>query len=78
MHLQWAYYIGVALEGMWSFLLEKIVVSPIVWKSKTLWCVVRSTLSAEASAVIDALDLSYFTSQVLSEILDYKYQSWLK
>ena len=49
---------------------ENNLVSPIAWKSKTLRRVVRSTISAEASAMIDALDLSYFISQVLSEILD--------
>ena len=43
---------------------------PIAWKLKTLHRVIRSTISAEASATIDALDLSYFISHVLSEILD--------
>ena len=45
--------------------------SPLPWKTKTL-CVVRSTLSAETSAMVDALDISYFLSNVLSEILFLK------
>ena len=51
-------------------LLEKIILSPIAWKSKTLWCVVWSTVLAEASVMSHVLDLSYFILQVLSEILD--------
>ena len=41
------------------------------WKTKTL-CVVCSTLSAETSAMVDALDITYFLSNVLSEILFLK------
>ena len=45
--------------------------SPLSWKTKTL-CIVRSTLSAETSAMVDALDINYFLSNVLSEILFLK------
>ena len=41
---------------------------PLSWKTKTLR-VVRSTLSAETSAMVDALDITYFLSNVLSEVL---------
>lgn len=54
-------------------LLEKIIVSLIVWTFK-FQCVFRRTSLAEDSAMTDALDLSYFISQVLSEIIDAKYQ----
>ena len=42
---------------------------PLSWKTKTLRRVVRSTLSAETSAMVDALDITYFLSNVLSEVL---------
>ena len=49
---------------------ENNCVSLIAWWSKTLPSVARSTISGETSVLIDVLDLSYFISQVLSEILD--------
>ena len=42
-----------------------------MWKSKSMLRVVRSTLSAECSTMIDALDSSCFLSFVLSEIFYY-------
>ena len=48
---------------------ENNQVCPLSWKTKTLRRVVRSTLSAETSAMVDALDITYFLSNVLSEIL---------
>ena len=39
---------------------------------KTLRCVVHSTLSAEISAMVNALNIMYFLSNVLSEILFLK------
>ena len=41
----------------------------LVWKTKTLYLVVRSTVSAEACAMTEALDTAHFISKVLSEIL---------
>ena len=48
---------------------------PLVWKSKTLRRVVRSTLAAETTAMVDALDASYFVSHMLSEILFHGYNA---
>ena len=42
---------------------------PIIWKTKTFRRVVRSTLAAETSAVVDALDVAYFVSKVFHEML---------
>lgn len=46
-------------------------VCPIMWKSKSILRVVRNTLSAECSTMVDALDSSCFLSYVLSEIFYY-------
>ena len=45
---------------------------PLSWKIKTLRRVVHSILSAETSAMLDALDITYFLSNVPSEILFLK------
>ena len=42
---------------------------PLGWRSKTLRRVVRSTIAAETSAMIDALDAAYFLSQVICEMI---------
>ena len=42
---------------------------PLFWKSKTLRRVVRSTLAAETTAMVDVLDVGYYLSYCLSEIL---------
>ena len=49
---------------MLSFLLDKI--------GMRVHHVVHSTLSAETSAMVDALDITYFLSNVLSEILFFE------
>lgn len=48
---------------------NKRKVCPLVWSSKTIRGVVRSTLAAETSAMIDALDAANFMSQVLTEMI---------
>ena len=40
-----------------------------MWKSKTFYRIVKSTLAVEAIAVVDAFDVSYFISHVLYEML---------
>jgi hypothetical protein len=42
---------------------------PLFWKSKTLRRVVRSTIAAETTAMVDALDVSFYLSHSMSEIL---------
>ena len=42
---------------------------PLVWKTKTCCCVVRKTVSVEASAMTEALDTAHFISKIFSEIL---------
>ena len=42
---------------------------PLFWKSKTLRRVVRSTLAAETTAMVDVLDIGYYFSYCLSEML---------
>ena len=42
---------------------------PLFWKSKTLRRAVRSTLAAETTAMVDALDVGYYLSYCMSEIL---------
>ena len=42
---------------------------PLFWKSKTLQRVVRSTLAAETTAMVDVLDVGYYLSYCLSEII---------
>ena len=48
---------------------ENGTICPLSWKTKILTRVVRSTISAETSAMIDALDSAYFLSYMVSEIL---------
>ena len=43
--------------------------SPVIWKSNTLKRVVRSTLAAETSAMVEGLDAAFYVSKMLSEIL---------
>ena len=43
---------------------------PIVWKSNTIKRVVRSTLAAEANAMVDALDSSFFIVAMISEMMN--------
>ena len=43
--------------------------APLSWRSKTLRRVVRSTLAAETSAMVDTLDTAFYLSTVLTEIL---------
>ena len=45
---------------------------PIVWKSHTLKRVVRGTLALETSAMVDALDSTFFVVKILAEILHSK------
>ena len=53
---------GSSTRGYVTFLVGKTMLSPIALKPKTLRRVVQITISAEASAMIDALNLSYFIS----------------
>ena len=43
--------------------------SPLSWKTKALGHSVCSALSGETRAMVDALDIAYFLSNVLSKIL---------
>ena len=45
---------------------------PLSSRTKTLRCVARSTLSAETSDMVNALEITYFLPNVLSEILFLK------
>ena len=66
-------YSGNSAGGHVIFLVgQNSNVCLLSWKPKTLRRVVRSTLSAETSAMLDALDITYFLSNVLSEILFLK------
>ena len=42
---------------------------PIMWKTKTIKRVVRSTLAAETTAAVDGLDNAFFISKLLFEML---------
>ena len=41
----------------------------LMWKTKTIKRVVRSTLGAETTAAVDGLDNAYFISKLLFEML---------
>ena len=60
---------GRSSEGYVIFAATTSNCCPILWKSNAIKRVVRSTLAAETSAMVDALDASYFVSAVLSEVL---------
>ena len=60
---------GRSSEGYVIFAATSSRCCPILWKSNTIKRVVRSTLAAETSAMVDALDASYFVAAVLSEVL---------
>ena len=55
------------------FLVHDDICCPILWKSKAIKRVVHSTLAAEACALVDALDCSYFISNAMSDIM-YSYR----
>ena len=68
---------GKSTEGYIVFLIgENNTVCPIVWKSKTIQRVVRSTLAAESNALVDGLDEGFFVSftfnEVISGVIDMK------
>ena len=64
---------GKSVGGHVIFLLgENGSVCPVSWKTRVLRRVVRSTISAETSAMIDALDNAYFLSRMVSEILQVR------
>lgn len=50
---------------------------PLTWKSSVIRRVVRSTISAETCALVDALDSAYFLSHFLSELLQRKIENHL-
>lgn len=45
-------------------------VCPLAWRSRTLRRVVRSTIAAETSAMIDALDASYCISRIFGQMVN--------
>ena len=60
-------------EGHVIFLVgQNSNVCPLSSRTKTLRCVARSTLSAETSDMVNALEITYFLPNVLSEILFLK------
>ena len=60
-------------EGHVIFLVEQNSnVCPLSSRTNTLRCVARSTLSAETSDMSNALEITYFLPNVLSEILFLK------
>ena len=63
---------GGSQGGHIVFLSDKVHNSvPISWNSKKIRRVVRSTLSAETLATVDALDSAYLISNILKEVLPY-------
>ena len=62
---------GKSAEGFVVFVVDKNSGKscPIMWKTKTIKRVVRSTLAAETTAAVDGLDNAFFISKLLFEML---------
>ena len=62
---------GKSAGGFVVFVVENDTgkLCPIMWKTKTIQRVVRSTLAAETTAAVDGLDHTFFISRLLFGIL---------
>ena len=45
--------------------------SLIMWQSKKIHCMVKSTMATETLALVDAAEISYWLSNLISELLSY-------
>ena len=42
-----------------------------MWQSKKIHCMVKSTMATETLALVDAAEISYWLSNLISELLSY-------